>query len=166
MVYFYKSPDNRNNILLYRTSNDQCILKAQVDGKLIPLVKCSNTVLSNIFSKLDGSKFNHVMRLGQHETNNVIEHVLSERPMIGHYKPTCMMNYRTCFIADIDNKCVQMNFEVYFTLWQIDPETHTSKEIVTEKEVFDYSVPLDDFRNSLVYIILRNDELAYQIITN
>ncbi len=163
MVYFYKSSDNSNNVLLYRTNKSQCILKAQKGGRLIPILKCSNVQFAHIFSELN-AKHNHIVRLAEHETNNVIEYVLDEKPYRGMFKPSSIMNYRTHFIVNREERYVYLSFEVYFKLWRINPENHEVTEIETEKEVFDYMVSFSEFQNMLTYVVLNNDDLAHDII--
>ena len=69
MVYIYRG--NKYNLFLERIKrNKGGVIKVQSDGYNLPVLKCSNSNLSFIFSSTN-NKFRHAVQLNNNETVTV-----------------------------------------------------------------------------------------------
>lgn len=172
MLYIYRDDSQKDNLILERFNQNQVVVRAQRDGMIAPLIRCSDGELNFIFSRVDGFVHNHIARIDWKETKHVITDILGEKledpiytPTV-KYKPSANMNYRCQLVQDEDNEKINLNIQVKYTLWRIDKATGKVEEVTTPVQYFDYEFSYAKFRAVTAGILIKDEHVATDIINN
>lgn len=133
MHYIYRDKENKNNIIIDRPPNKQVILLAQKNGKTLPILKCSETKLSYLFSNPRRSFERISSKVDWDNTSRIIRYVLEgEEDSKKWFKPSSMMQTEMHVIPNREWTEIAIEFRVFYQLY---------------KKVYGYIAPEDKWNN-------------------
>lgn len=175
MHYIYRNKENTNNIIIDRQPNKQVLLLGQKDGKTIPLIKCSETRLSSIFSNPTRSFERITARLDWDNTSRVIRYILEgEEDSKQWFKPSSVIQSELLVMPNNELTEITLEFRVMFHLYKKVYEIIDDKEtkhwrylnIRTEELVYTFNMSAHDYMNALAFVNIYDSVLALRLLKN
>lgn len=145
MHYIYRDKENKNNIIIDRPPNKQVILLAQKNGKTVPILKCSETKLSFLFSNPRRSFERISGKVDWDNTSRIIRYVLEgEEDSKKWFKPSSNVQTQMIVIPNREWTEITIEFRVFYQLY---------------KKVYGIIAPEDKFNNAdWDYVDIKNGE--------